>query len=103
MALQSAIVNLLEQIFEETAYVGSVCLAGPDPEKGGKLMTASYVHCYFLFENPKFMILLSRIHLPFANGSNFGNVYPNYQVAVSDPMRAYSSLFFRAHLWFPPI
>jgi hypothetical protein len=101
MVLQTALVRLLEQIYEETAYVGSVCLAGPDPERGGKLMTTSYVCCTLYSKNS--FILLSRIHLPFKDSSNFGNAYGDYQAAVSDPLRAFSTLFFRTHFWFPSV
>ena len=32
------VIQVLDRIFKETGLVGSVCLAGPDPQKGGKLM-----------------------------------------------------------------
>ena len=37
------IIQLLDQIFDEMGFVGSVCLAGPDPQKGGELMTLSCI------------------------------------------------------------
>ena len=72
--------------------MGTICLAGPDPQKGGKLMSLSYVS--FLFHDYAF-IVDTRIHKTFGNGSSFPDLYPNYKRAVADPMRSYASLFFR--------
>jgi hypothetical protein len=41
--VERLVIPLLDQIFEQMGLVGSVCLAGPDPQKGGKLMTMSWV------------------------------------------------------------
>ena len=41
----------------------------------------------------------SRIHKPFNASSSFLDMYPHYKPAVADPMCAYSSLFFRMHLF----
>jgi hypothetical protein len=42
-ALNHKLVLMLDQAFEETGLVGTICFAGPDPEKGGKLMSTSCV------------------------------------------------------------
>jgi hypothetical protein len=39
-------ISALDEIFEKTGLVGSICLAGPDPQKGGKLVTVSYVSSF---------------------------------------------------------
>ncbi|KAH9983828.1 hypothetical protein BJV77DRAFT_1072601 [Russula vinacea] len=74
-AMEYTVIRLLDQIFKETGFVGTVCLAGPDPHKGGKMMTVS-------------------IHKTFTDSPDFAEMYPRYKQAVSDPMRAYSSRFF---------
>jgi hypothetical protein len=42
-----------------------------------------------------FISIFSRIHKPLTNGSNFADAYANYKKYVANPMRSYSSLFFR--------
>ncbi|KAN0109700.1 hypothetical protein V8E52_009046 [Russula decolorans] len=80
-SLERFAIQLLDQIFKQTGFVGSICLAGPDPQKGGKLMTMS-------------------IHKPLPNGRGFPDVYPGYKRAIADPMRLYSSLFFLKKIFF---
>jgi hypothetical protein len=100
--LECTMIRLLDQIYEETGFVGSVCLAGPDPQKGGKLMTVSYIYqCTLSFLTICFFF--SRIHktFPDAANSSFADIYPHYRQAVADPMRAYSSLFSYVHICSP--
>lgn len=100
-ALSCTAIRLLDQIFEQTGLVGSLCLAGPDPQKGGKMMTMSYVYSLFL-HSIYVTVLFSRIHKTLDDDPNasFADVYSHYKQAVADPMRSYSSLFFRMFVCF---
>jgi hypothetical protein len=42
-AVPDAIAHILQQIYEQTGYVGAVVLAGPDPSRGGDIKVFSYV------------------------------------------------------------
>ena len=82
--------------------VGSVCLASPDPQKGGELMTLSCVPFGFSSQHAFLISYVSKIHKPFTNGQNlnFLDVYPNYKRAMASPMCSYSSLFYHKKLFF---
>ena len=89
-------VLFLKQVFARAGFVGSICLAGPDPESGGNLMTVSCVQGSYRLELLSMTLFFaSSVHQPFANGSTFEDMYPQYSKAIADPMRSYSSLFFR--------
>jgi hypothetical protein len=41
--VKDVVEQLLDAVFQQTGLVGSVILAGPNPERGGELMTMSCV------------------------------------------------------------
>ena len=51
-AMEYTVIRLLDQIFKETGFVGTVSLAGPDPHKGGKMMTVSCVWYSLFISSP---------------------------------------------------
>jgi hypothetical protein len=88
-AMQYTVIYLLDQIFKETGFVGSVCLAGPDPQKGGKMMMVSCVYRHSCFITMQFTFI-SRIHKMFADGSDFTEMYPRVKPAAG--LRTHSTV-----------
>lgn len=93
MSLQDTTEQFLDRVFKEMGLVGSVCLVGPDPQKGGMLMTISCVY-QFLFMAYTVFMLISSIHKSHPDGTTLEETHHDYERAVADPMRSYSELFF---------
>ena len=90
-SVEQNMIRLLDQIFHDTGLVGSVCLAGPDPQKGGRLMSLS---CVYWFCSLHIFLFVSRFHKPLESGSSFADMYSLYKKNVANPMHSYSALFF---------